>query len=103
MVISSILLIASIQLICCLLLPPFFVCGFEVAVAVTVGLLPVFAGLAASALLLALALIDEAMLESVGAAADRFVARQESVVDVVAVVWSMTLSMKVMRVQTMKV
>jgi len=58
-----------------------------------VAVFPVLAGLAAIALLLALDCTDDARLDSVGAAASRSVARQESMVDVVVIVESTTLWM----------
>jgi hypothetical protein len=67
------------------LAPAFVAIGAEV-VEDGVGLPLVFDGLAAAALLLALAWILEARLESVGNASTLFVARQERVVEVVVMV-----------------
>lgn len=55
------------------------------------GLLPVFKGLAAAALLLALNCISAAILESVGEAAAKFNAKTDSVVDLDVKVWSTEL------------
>lgn len=80
-----------------LALPP--VCAAVAAADVAVFAVP--AGLAASALLLALACTDSARADSVGDAAAWSVARQERMVDVVAMLESTTLWTWVILVQTM--